>query len=54
MPKPNAREELIAFMAIAQELETHAAEELAHAITISKQIDDLGGMPTATPTDNWG
>ena len=76
MPKPNAREELIAalnddlareyqaiiayvvysqvlkgaaYMAIAGELETHAAEELAHAITIAKQIDYLGGMPIAAP-----
>jgi len=76
VPKPNAREELIAalnddlareyqaiiayvvysqvlkgaaYMAIAGELETHAAEELAHAITIAKQIDYLGGMPIAAP-----
>ena len=76
MPKPNAREELVAalnddlareyqaiiayvvysqvlkgaaYMAIAGELETHAAEELAHAITIAKQIDYLGGMPVAAP-----
>jgi bacterioferritin len=34
------------YMAIAKELEVHAKEELAHAITISKQIDYLGGMPT--------
>ena len=26
----------------------HAGEELAHAITIAKQIDYLGGMPNAT------
>src|SRR5690349_3546621 len=38
-----------AYMAIAKELEKHAAEELAHAITISKQIDYLGGTPTAEP-----
>ena len=37
------------YMNIAGELEVHAKEELAHAITISKQIDYLGGMPTATP-----
>lgn len=37
------------YMSIAAELEKHAAEELAHAITIAKQIDYLGGMPTATP-----
>ena len=37
------------YMSIAQELETHASEELSHAIRISKHIDYLGGMPTATP-----
>lgn len=37
------------YMAIAKELELHAAEELQHALTISKQIDYLGGIPTATP-----
>src|SRR5262245_24983054 len=37
------------YMNIAKELETHASEELAHALTISKHIDYLGGMPTATP-----
>jgi bacterioferritin len=37
------------YMSIAAELEKHAAEELAHAVTIAKQIDYLGGMPTATP-----
>jgi bacterioferritin len=37
------------YMSIATELEKHAAEELAHAVTIAKQIDYLGGMPTATP-----
>jgi bacterioferritin len=37
------------YMSIAQELETHAGEELQHALTISKQIDYLGGMPTVTP-----
>ena len=36
------------YMAIAQELEVHAGEELAHAITIAKQIDYLGAMPNAT------
>jgi bacterioferritin len=36
-------------MNIAAELETHASEELAHALIISKQIDYLGGTPTATP-----
>jgi bacterioferritin len=34
------------FMNIARELETHATEELAHALKVSKQIDYLGGMPT--------
>jgi bacterioferritin len=37
------------YMSIAAELEVHASEELAHALTISKQIDYLGGMPTVTP-----
>ncbi len=37
------------FMAIAKELEAHAAEELAHALTIAKQIDYLGGYPITTP-----
>ncbi len=36
------------YMSIAEELEIHAKEELAHAITVSKHIDYLGGMPTAT------
>src|SRR5690348_12114143 len=36
-------------MSIAGELEKHAAQELRHALTIAKQIDYLGGMPTATP-----
>jgi bacterioferritin len=38
-----------AYMAIAKELERHASEELAHALTVSKQIDYLGGDPTVTP-----
>ena len=37
------------YMSIAQELEVHAGEELAHALTIAKQIDYLGGTPTVTP-----
>ena len=37
------------YMAIAQELEKHAGEELAHAITIAKHIDYLGGTPVTTP-----
>ena len=37
------------YMAIAKELETHAKQELDHALTIAKQIDYLGGVPTAEP-----
>ena len=37
------------FMNIAAELEKHAAEELAHALMISNQIDYLGGMPAVQP-----
>jgi bacterioferritin len=37
------------YMSIAKELEKHAGEELSHAITVSKHIDYLGGMPNATP-----
>jgi bacterioferritin len=37
------------YMDVARELEKHAAEELAHAIKIAKQIDYLGGMPCVTP-----
>ena len=37
------------YMSIAKELEKHAGEELAHALTIAKHIDYLGGMPTSTP-----
>src|SRR3954454_4140071 len=36
------------YMNIAEELETHASEELQHALIISKQIDYLGGMPTVS------
>jgi bacterioferritin len=36
------------YMQIAQELELHAKQELTHALTIAKQIDYLGGMPTVT------
>jgi bacterioferritin len=38
-----------AYMSIAGELEKHAGEELAHALTISGQIDYLGGDPTGVP-----
>ena len=34
------------YMAIAAELEVHAAEELSHALKIAKHIDYLGGVPT--------
>ncbi len=37
-----------AYMNIAKELAVHATEELSHALTIAKQIDYLGGMPTVT------
>ena len=37
------------YMSIAGELEKHAAQELQHALIVSKQIDYLGGMPTVTP-----
>src|SRR5579862_7761437 len=37
------------YMNIAGELEVHATQELQHAITISNQIDYLGGMPTVQP-----
>jgi len=38
-----------AYTDIARELETHAGEELQHAIKIAKQIDYLGGMPGVMP-----
>jgi bacterioferritin len=38
-----------AYMNIAGELEKHAGEELQHALTISNQIDYLGGMPSVQP-----
>jgi bacterioferritin len=37
------------YMSIAEELAVHAAEELQHALTLSNQIDYLGGMPTVSP-----
>jgi len=37
------------YMAIASELETHAREELQHALTVCKQVDYLGGQPTVDP-----
>ena len=39
-----------AYTDIARELESHAGEELAHAIKIAKQIDYLGGMPGVSET----
>ena len=39
------------FMDIAGELELHAAEELAHAIEVAKQIDYLNGTPTNKPKE---
>jgi len=36
---------------IAKELEQHAAEELSHALRISKQIDYFGGMPEVRPKE---
>jgi bacterioferritin len=37
------------YMSIASQLEQHAHEELQHALTISRQIDYLGKMPSVTP-----
>ena len=34
------------YMSIAKEIEVPAREELAHALTVAKHIDYLGGMPT--------
>ena len=38
-----------AYMAIAEELEKHAKQELEHALVIARQIDYLGGTPTTVP-----
>jgi bacterioferritin len=38
-----------AYTNIAKELETHAGEELAHAIAVAQQIDYLGGTPVVVP-----
>jgi bacterioferritin len=38
-----------AYMNIADQLQQHAQQELAHALTISRQIDYLGAMPTVVP-----
>jgi bacterioferritin len=37
------------FMSIAEQLESHAQQELKHALILSRQIDYLGKMPTVTP-----
>ncbi len=37
------------YMSIAAQLEEHAHQELQHALTISRQIDYLGKMPSVTP-----
>ena len=37
------------YMNIAAQLEIHAKQELDHALTLSRQIDYLGKMPTVTP-----
>ena len=37
------------YMSIADQLALHAKQELDHALTISRQIDYLGAMPTVTP-----
>jgi bacterioferritin len=37
------------YMSIADQLETHAKQELNHALIISRQIDYLGKMPSVTP-----
>ena len=37
------------YMSIANQLETHAQQELNHALIISRQIDYLGKMPSVAP-----
>ena len=37
------------YMSIAGQLETHAAQELKHALIVSRQIDYLGKMPSVIP-----
>jgi bacterioferritin len=36
-------------MSIAVQLESHASQELKHALILLRQIDYLGKMPTVTP-----
>ena len=40
-----------AYMDIAGELEKHAAEELDHALKLSRQINYFGGMPAVWPKE---
>lgn len=37
------------YMNIADQLELHAKQELEHALTIARQVDYLGAMPTVVP-----
>jgi bacterioferritin len=37
------------YMNIAEQLESHAQQELQHALTVSRQIDYLGGVPSVKP-----
>lgn len=37
------------YMAIARELQKHAAQELSHALLVAKHIDYLGGTINASP-----
>jgi bacterioferritin len=37
------------YMSVAEQLETHAQQELKHALIVSRQIDYLGRMPSVTP-----
>src|SRR5499427_4467324 len=37
------------YMSIADQLQLHAKQELDHALTLSRQIDYLGEMPTVVP-----
>lgn len=39
------------YLHIAAELESHAAEELSHALKIAKQIDYLNGTPVTQPKE---
>jgi bacterioferritin len=38
-----------AYMAIAEQLQLHARQELDHAITVARLVDYLGSMPTVSP-----